>query len=97
MSGEELRDRYRKSHGVTWKVLINQKLICDGFENRDQAHSFIDKEIKPLMEKPESIKKIEKMNEYNLISCVVVDYDGRQWIRIARGIPNKNLPDFDGM
>lgn len=49
------------------------------------------------MEKSESIKKIEKMNEYNLISCVVDDYDGRQWIRIAIGRADKELPEFTGM
>lgn len=97
LSDEYLRDRYTEYAGLTWKVFINKQMICDGFKTRQQAHDFINTEIKPLMEKEESIKKIETMNEYNTICCTVDDYAGKQFIKIGLGVPNKKLPDFDGI
>lgn len=96
LDNDYLRDRHMERHRLTWKVYINKKLVCDGFKTRQQAHDFIDTEIKPLMQKEESIKEIEKMNEYNLILGIVNDYEGKQVIRLGLGKPDNSLPDYEG-
>lgn len=91
---EYLRDRHMEHNGLTWKVYINKQLICDGFKTRQQAHDFIDTEIKPFIEQENSKKNIEKMNEFNTIICQI---DDGKFLKLGLGEPNYSLPDFDGI
>ncbi len=89
-----LRDRHMERTGLTWKVFMNKKLICDGFKTRQQAHDFIKDEIKPMMQNEQSIINIDKMNKYNTIIAII---DDNQTVRIVIGLPNMSLPDFNGI
>lgn len=88
-----LRDRFIERPGLTWKVHVDKQLICDGFKTRQQAHDFIDTEIKPFMQNKNSKRNIERMNEFNTIICEI---DDKSFVKIKLGEPDYSLSDFNG-
>lgn len=96
MDNDLFRDRHMERPGLAWFVSVNKQIICDGLKTRQQAHDFINTEIRPLMEKEESRSAIDIMNEFNTILCIVDDYDGKQSIGIGLHRPDTGLPDYDG-